>query len=52
MSHTLMSGAPVTDNKRPPPDQVLQDIADYVHNYKIESPLAVSSVLLAQRARG
>ncbi|EJF65314.1 2-methylcitrate dehydratase [Dichomitus squalens LYAD-421 SS1] len=25
---------------RPEPDQVLQDIADYVHNYKIESPLA------------
>ncbi|KAI0374030.1 2-methylcitrate dehydratase [Pilatotrama ljubarskyi] len=25
---------------RPEPDKVLQDIADYVHNYKIESPLA------------
>jgi 2-methylcitrate dehydratase len=25
---------------RPEPDQVMQDIADYVHNYKIESDLA------------
>jgi len=25
---------------KPEPDQVLQDIADYVHDYKIESPLA------------
>ena len=25
---------------RPEPDQVLQDIADYVHNFKIESDLA------------
>ncbi|EMD37892.1 hypothetical protein CERSUDRAFT_83640 [Gelatoporia subvermispora B] len=25
---------------RPEPDQVIQDIADYVHNYKIESELA------------
>jgi 2-methylcitrate dehydratase len=25
---------------RPEPDQVLQDIADYVHDYKIESDLA------------
>lgn len=29
-----------TDNVRPQPDQVLQDIADYIHNYKIDSPVA------------
>ncbi|SCV67978.1 BQ2448_99 [Microbotryum intermedium] len=28
------------DAKRPDPDQVLIDIADYVHNYKIDSDLA------------
>lgn len=32
----------VNQNERPEPDQVLKDIADYVHNYKIDSPLAVS----------
>ena len=31
----------VHDNVAPEVDRVLQDIADYVHNYKIESPLAV-----------
>jgi len=31
----------VHDNKAADVDQVLKDIADYVHDYKIESPLAV-----------
>lgn len=31
----------VKQNERPEPDRVLQDIADYVHNYQIDSPLAV-----------
>lgn len=31
----------VKQNERPEPDQVLKDIADYVHNYEINSPLAV-----------
>lgn len=31
----------VYDNKAADVDQVLKDIADYVHDYKIESPLAV-----------
>lgn len=31
----------VKQNERPEPDRVLQDIADYVHNYEINSPLAV-----------
>ncbi|KAJ8696338.1 ATP-binding cassette transporter CGR1 [Pleurotus ostreatus] len=31
---------------RPEPDQVLQDIADYVHNYKIESDLAFETARL------
>ena len=31
---------------RPDPDQVIQDIADYVHNYKIDSPLALETARL------
>ena len=31
---------------RPQPDKVLVDIADYVHNYKVESPLAVETARL------
>lgn len=31
---------------RPEPDKVLQDIADYVHNYKIDSPLAFETARL------
>ena len=31
---------------RPEADQVLQDIADYVHNCKIESPLAFETARL------
>lgn len=32
--------APAQDNTKPAVDKVVQDIADYVHDYKIESPLA------------
>ena len=31
---------------RPEPDKVLQDIADYVHNYNIDSPLAFETARL------
>lgn len=31
---------------RPQPDKVLQDIADYVHSYQIESPLAFETARL------
>jgi 2-methylcitrate dehydratase len=31
---------------RPEPDKVLKDIADYVHNYKIESDLAYETARL------
>ena len=31
---------------RPEPDQVLRDIADYVHNYKIDSELALETARL------
>lgn len=31
---------------RPEPDKVLTDIADYVHNYKIESDLAFETARL------
>jgi len=31
---------------RPEADKVLQDIADYVHNYKIDSPLAFETARL------
>ncbi|KDQ57837.1 hypothetical protein JAAARDRAFT_130447 [Jaapia argillacea MUCL 33604] len=34
------------DVTRPEPDQVLKDIADYVHNYKIESDLAYETARL------
>ena len=40
MSHTAESAV------RPEPDQVLQDIADYVHNYKIDSDLAFETARL------
>ena len=32
--------------ERPQPDKVLVDIADYVHNYKIDSPLAFETARL------
>ena len=32
--------------ERPQPDKVLVDIADYVHNFKIESPLAFETARL------
>ena len=31
---------------RPEPDRVLQDIADYVHNYKVDSELAFETARL------
>ena len=31
---------------RPQPDKVLQDIADYVHSYQIESPMAFETARL------
>ncbi|PSR74635.1 hypothetical protein PHLCEN_2v9701 [Hermanssonia centrifuga] len=40
MSHAAESAV------RPEPDQVLQDIADYVHNFKIESDLAFETARL------
>ncbi|KAI0344669.1 2-methylcitrate dehydratase [Trametopsis cervina] len=40
MSHAAESAV------RPEPDQVLQDIADYVHNYKIDSELAFETARL------
>ena len=44
VSSSMMSAPAsiVKQNVRPEPDQVLQDIADYVHSYEITSPLAVS----------
>jgi len=33
--------APAADNTRPAVDKVVQDIADYVHDYEINSDLAV-----------
>ena len=43
VSSSMMSAPAsiVKQNVRPEPDQVLQDIADYVHSYEITSPLAV-----------
>ncbi|CAN6623200.1 2-methylcitrate dehydratase, mitochondrial [Trichomonascus vanleenenianus] len=41
-----MSAAIITDNVRPQPDKVLRDIADYVHDYKIESPVAMETARL------
>lgn len=35
-----------TDNVRPQPDQVLTDIADYVHKYKVDSDVAVETARL------
>lgn len=31
---------------RPEPDKVIKDIADYVHNYKVDSPLAFETARL------
>lgn len=36
----------MTDNTRPQPDKVIQDIANYVHNTKIESKLAFDTAKL------
>lgn len=39
-------GVIITDNSRPEPDQVLKDIANYVHNYKVDSDLAFETARL------
>lgn len=36
----------MTDNVRPQPDKVLRDIADYVHDYKVDSKLAFETARL------
>ncbi|KIY44462.1 2-methylcitrate dehydratase [Fistulina hepatica ATCC 64428] len=42
-----MSSSPRGESAlRPEPDKVIQDIADYVHSYKIESPLAFETARL------
>lgn len=41
-----MSSTIITDNTRPEPDQVLQDISDYVHSYKVDSPVAYETARL------
>lgn len=41
-----MSAAIITDNARPQPDKVIQDIADYVHSYKVDSDLAFETARL------
>lgn len=45
MAHELKSDKDVKaviDNRAPEVDKVLEDIAEYVHNYEIKSDLAVS----------
>jgi len=39
--------APAADNSKPAVDKVVQDIADYVHDYGITSPLAVRLLVTA-----
>ena len=47
--HTTMStraiSTPAIDNTKPAVDKVVRDIADYVHSYQIDSPLAVRDPL-------
>ena len=45
-STRTMSSFSAESAVRPEPDKVLQDIADYVHNYKIDSPLAFETARL------
>lgn len=45
-SRTMSSGHGGESTLRPEPDKVLQDIADYVHGYKIESDLAFETARL------
>merc|ERR1712093_810490 len=47
-SATRMSpgGADPKDSTRPPPDQVFDDIANYVHDFKIDSELAMNTARL------
>lgn len=40
------SSAIITNNVRPEPDTVLQDITDYIHEYKIDSPVAYETARL------
>lgn len=42
----MAGGAGGEDNARPDPDQVIQQIADYVHNYKIDSQVAYDTARL------
>ncbi|TNY23748.1 2-methylcitrate dehydratase [Rhodotorula diobovata] len=42
----LSSGGHGESTVRPPPDQVIQDIADYVHNYEVKSDVAYSTARL------
>ncbi|GAA5923464.1 hypothetical protein JCM1841_001525 [Sporobolomyces salmonicolor] len=46
MGATRMSSGMGESTVRPEPDQVLQDIADYVHNYEIKSDVAYSTARL------
>ncbi|CAO1635172.1 unnamed protein product [Parajaminaea phylloscopi] len=41
-----MGGYTGEDNARPAPDKVVQDIADYVHNYEIDSQVAYDTARL------
>lgn len=43
--------APTADNTRPAVDKVVQDIADYVHDYEIKSDLAVRCSILCGDAQ-
>lgn len=47
-SASVPSMAPVNDKQagRPPPDQVFEDIAEYVYNYKIDSQEASNTARL------
>lgn len=45
-SRAMSSGHGGESTLRPEPDQVLQDIADYIHNYNIDSELAFETARL------
>lgn len=46
LSARAMAGGSGESNERPPYDQVLQDIADYVHNYEVKSDTAFNTARL------
>ncbi|GAA5824610.1 hypothetical protein JCM3770_006693 [Rhodotorula araucariae] len=46
MGATRLSSGHGESTVRPPPDQVIQDIADYVHNYEVKSDVAYSTARL------